>query len=142
MECHCFLCNEDLVLTKKKKILPEKPVRSQGKQDMKKDQTSLGLISCKSWRGKLQPVFTGNLGYKLCLKRAPTQGWELGFHAPTSASLSSFNKTQLVSPSLCIRSYKDKSKVTLESKNTKAQKMQPQIMSRFLHPVCHLQHHI
>jgi len=125
MSCHCFLCNEDLVLTKKKKkekeILPEKPVRYQGKQDMKKDETSLGLISCKSWRGKLQPVFIGNLGYKLCLKRAPTQGWELGFHSPTSASLSSFNKTQVVSPSLCIRSYKDKSKVTLEAKHTKAQ---------------------
>ena len=72
--CHCLLCNEDLVLPKKKEILPEKPVRSQGKHDMKKDETSLGLISCKSWRGKLQPVFTGNLGYKLLLKCAPTQG--------------------------------------------------------------------
>ena len=41
---------------------------------MKKDETSLGLISCKAWRGKLQPVFTGNLGYKLCLKHSSTQG--------------------------------------------------------------------
>ena len=49
-------------------------MRSQGKQGMKKNETSLGLISCKSWRGKLQLVFTGNLGYKLCLKLAPTQG--------------------------------------------------------------------
>ena len=70
---------EDLVLAKKKKkILPEKPVRSHGKQDKKKNETSLGLISCKSWRGKLQPVFTGNLGYKLCLKHAPTQGYGAG----------------------------------------------------------------
>ena len=59
-------------------ILPEKPVRSHGKQDMKNDGTSLGLISCKSWRGKLQPVFAGNLGYKLCLKHAPTQGYGAG----------------------------------------------------------------
>ena len=120
----CLLCNEDLVLRKfkkKKKISPRETSEVKGKQDMKTDETSLGLISCKSWRGKLQPVFIGNLGYKLCLKRAPTQGWELGFHSPTSASLSSFNKTQMVSPSLCIRSYKDKSKVTLEAKHTKAQ---------------------
>ena len=68
-----ILCNEDIVLQKKKKILPEKPVRSQGKQDMKNDETTLGLI-CESWRGKLQTVFTENLGYKLCLKCATTQG--------------------------------------------------------------------
>ena len=55
-------------------ILPEKPVRSHGKQDMKNDETILGLISCKSWRGNIQPVFTGKLGYKLCLKSSPTQG--------------------------------------------------------------------
>ena len=68
--------NEDLVQPKlkKKKVLPEKPVRAQGKQGIKKDETSLALISCKSWRGKLQPVFAGNLGYKLCLKCAPNQG--------------------------------------------------------------------
>ena len=48
-------------------------MRSQGKQDMKKDETNLGLISCKSSRGKLQPVFIGKLGCKFCLKRAPTQ---------------------------------------------------------------------
>ena len=66
-------------------------MRPQGKQDMEKDETSLSLISCKSWRRMLQPVFTGKLGYKLCLKRAPNQGWELGFYSPTSASLSSFN---------------------------------------------------
>ena len=72
--------NEDLVQPKfkKKKILAEKPVRSQGKQDMKEDETSLGLISGKSWRGKQEPVFTGNLGCKLCLKRAPTQGYGAG----------------------------------------------------------------
>ena len=72
--------NEDLVQPKfkKKKILAEKPVRSQGKQDMKEDETSLGLMSGKSWRGKLQPVFTGKLGCKLCLKRAPTQGYGAG----------------------------------------------------------------
>ena len=29
-------------------ILPEKPVRSHGKQDMKKDEFSLDLFSCKS----------------------------------------------------------------------------------------------
>ena len=48
-------------------------MRSQGKQDMKKDETNLGLISCKSSRGKLQPVFIGKLGCKFCLKRAATQ---------------------------------------------------------------------
>ena len=68
----------DLVQQKKKKrrkrkIFPEKPVWSQGKQDMTKDETSLGLISCKSWRRKLQSIFTWNLGHKLCLKCAPTQ---------------------------------------------------------------------
>ena len=48
-------------------------MRSQGKQDMKKDETSLGLISCKSLRGKLQPVSIGKLGCKFCLKSAPMQ---------------------------------------------------------------------
>jgi len=48
-------------------------VRSQGKQDMKKDETSLGLIPCKSSRGKLQPVFIGKLGCMFCLKLAPGQ---------------------------------------------------------------------
>ena len=33
---------------------------------MKKDETSLDLISGKSWRGKLQLVFTGKLRHKLC----------------------------------------------------------------------------
>ena len=37
--CHCLLYNEDLVLPKKKKkILADKPVMSQGKQDMKKEK--------------------------------------------------------------------------------------------------------
>ena len=38
--------NADLVQPKlkKKKILPENPVRAKWKQDMKKDETSLGLI--------------------------------------------------------------------------------------------------
>ena len=40
---------------------------------MKKDETSLGLISCKSLRGKLQPVSIGKLGCKFCLKSAPMQ---------------------------------------------------------------------
>ena len=53
----------------KKSFLPEKSVRSQGKQDMKKDETRLGLIPGKLWRGKLQPVFPGNWD-KRC---APTQ---------------------------------------------------------------------
>ena len=48
-------------------------MRSQGKQDMKNDETSLGLISCKSLRGKLQPVSIGKLGCKFCLKSAPMQ---------------------------------------------------------------------
>ena len=39
--------------TKKKKNSPRKPVWSQEKQDMTQDEISLGLISCKSWRGKL-----------------------------------------------------------------------------------------
>ena len=45
---------------------------------MKKDETSLGLILGKSWRGKLQPVFIGKLGYKLCLKYFTTQGYGAG----------------------------------------------------------------
>ena len=102
-------------------ILPEKPVRSYGKQDMKKDEFSLGLFSCKSWRGKLQLVLTGNLGHKLCLKRAPTQSWELGFHSPTVSPSHPSTNTQLVSPSPCIRASKDKAKVPLEAKDTKAQ---------------------
>ena len=64
--------NADLVQPKlkKKKNSPRETSEVSEKQDMKKDETSLGLISCKSCRGKIQPVFTGNLGYKLCLKRA------------------------------------------------------------------------
>ena len=106
---------------KKKKILPEKPVWPQGKQDMTKDETSLGLISCKSWRGKLQPVFTWNLGHNLCLKRAQPKTMELRFHSPTSTSLLSCNYTKLVSPCPYIRSSNDKWKMTLEAKDTKAQ---------------------
>ena len=77
MKSQCTTITEQPLLVakiKKRKILPEKPVRAQGKQDIKKDETSLGLISCKACRGKLQPVFTGNVGYKLCLIRASTQG--------------------------------------------------------------------
>ena len=97
-------------------------MRSQGKHDMKKDGTSLGLISYKSWRRKLQPAFTGNLRYKLCRNYVPTQRYGAWiFHSPTSTSHSSSNNTQLVSPSPCITSSKDKSKVTLEAKDTKAQ---------------------
>ena len=88
---------------------------------MTKDETSLGLISCKSWRGKLQPAFMWNLGHNLCLKRAQPKTMELGFHSPTSTSYSSCNNTQLVSPSPCIRYSKDKRKVTPEAKDTKAQ---------------------
>ena len=50
--------------------------------------------------------------------------------------------SELVSQSLCIRSSKDKSKVTLEAKTPKLRKMKSQIMSQFLPPLCHLQHHI
>ena len=46
---------------------------------------------------------------------------ELWFHCPTSTSVSSCNYTQLVFSSPCIRYSKDKWKVTLESKDTKAQ---------------------
>ena len=45
----------------------------------------------------------------------------LGIHSPTSTSHSSFNYTQLVSLSSCIKSSKDKSKVTLEAKDMKSQ---------------------
>ena len=97
-------------------------MRSQGKQNMKKDETSLGLISYMSWRGKQEPVFTGNLGCKLCLKRSPNLrlgSWD--FTLPLVPPSHPSTNTQLVSPSPCIRSSKDKSKVTLEAKYTKAQ---------------------
>ena len=85
---------------------------------MKKDETSLGLISCKAWRGKLQPVFTGKLGYKLYLKPR-LWSWDFTLRQVTPSHPSA--NTKLVSPSPCIRSSKDKSKVTLEAKETKAQ---------------------
>ena len=47
---------------KKKKGLPEKPVRAQGNQDRKRDETSLSVILRKSWGGKMNPVPTGNSG--------------------------------------------------------------------------------
>ena len=76
MKSQCTTITEQPLLVakiKKRKILPEKPVRAKWKQDMKKDETSLGLISCKACRGKLQLVSIGNLGHKFCLKGALTQ---------------------------------------------------------------------
>ena len=103
---------------KKRKILPEKTVRAKWKQNTKKDETCLGMISCKACKGKIQPVFTGNVGYKLCLK--PRLGsWD--FTLPLAPPSHPSTNTQLVSPSPCIRSFKDKLKVTLEAKDTKAQ---------------------
>ena len=95
-------------------------MRPQGKQDMEKDETSLSLISCKSWKGKQEPVFTRNLGCKLCLKCAPILvSWD--FTLPLAPPSHPSTNTQLVSPSPCIRSSKEKSKVTLETKDSKAQ---------------------
>ena len=88
---------------------------------MKKDETSLDLISCKSWRGKLQSVFTGNWDYvvpQTCPNpRLGSLDFTLQLESPTHPS----TNTELVSPNPCIRSSKDKSKVTLEAKYTKAQ---------------------
>ena len=92
--CHCFLCNEDLVLAKgkkKKKILPEKSVRSQGKQDMKKDENRLGLISASHGEGSYSLFSQGTWDISCASNMSQPKATELGFHTPTSASLSSFN---------------------------------------------------
>ena len=98
-------------------------LQSMGSLRVKHDwATSLPLFTFIHWRRKLQPAFTGNLRYKLCRNYVPTQRYGAWiFHSPTSTSHSSSNNTQLVSPSPCITSSKDKSKVTLEAKDTKAQ---------------------
>ena len=84
-------------------------------------ETSLGLISFKPWREK-HGLFSHGTWDISCASNVPQpKARELGFHSPTSTPLSSCNYTQLVSPSPCIISPKDKRKLTLEAKDNKAQ---------------------
>ena len=64
-------------------------------------------------------LFSHGTWDKSCASNVPQpKARELGFHSPTSTSLSSCNYPQLVSLSPCIRSSEDKLKVTVEAEDT------------------------
>ena len=86
-------------------LLPD-PVLNQRLQ-LDDSETRLGLMSFKSWGGKLQSVSHGTWGISCASNVSHHKPRVLGFHSPTSTSHSSCNYTQLRSPSPCIRSSKD-----------------------------------
>ena len=100
-------------------LLPD-PVLNQCLQ-LDDSETSMGLMSFKSWQGKLQSVSHGTRGISCASNVSQPKPRVLGFHSSTSTSLSSCNYTQLGSPSPCIRYSKNKLKVTQESTDTKDQ---------------------
>ena len=83
--------------------------------------TTLGVISCKSWRGKLQPVPIGNSETYAVPQKCPNPRWgSWASTLPPAPTCQPSTNGHLVSMGPCVRSSKDKSKLILEPKHTKA----------------------
>ena len=90
----CLLCNEDLVLwklKKKKKILPEKPVRSRGSRTWKRMKPVWVWFHASHGEGTYSLFSQGTWDISCASNVPQPKARLLGFHSPTSISLSSFN---------------------------------------------------
>ena len=112
----------DLVKPKKKKIiLPENQCGLRGNRTWHRMKSVWVWFHASRGEGSYSLFPHGTWDISCASNMSQPKARKLGIHSPTSTSHSSFNFTQLVSLSSCIRSSKDKWKVTQEPKDTKAQ---------------------
>ena len=76
---------------KEKKILPEKPVRSQRSRTWKRMKPALVWYHASHVEGRYSLFSQGTWDISCASNVPQPKARELGFHSPTSASLSSFN---------------------------------------------------